>query len=108
MTTLSPDERKLIADLALQQTVTFSNIKALYPRLHFIKLLANSLPPQLDVQNDKISLQENVAEVLFTILKQIQLLIRNPTRVLKEDIPLGREDYFNCFPALHANSRYLY
>ena len=105
MTTLSTNERKLIADLALRKAVSLSKFKVLLPRLHFIKLLINSLPPHLDILIDKITLQVNVAEVLFTLLKQIQLLMRKPSRILTEGTSLEGEDFFNCFPSLHTNLR---
>ena len=42
------------------KTVTLSEIQAIYHKTVF---LTNSLPPKIDIQNHKITLQENGAEV---------------------------------------------
>ena len=100
---ISVQQRKLLAELSQGKTVTLSEIQAIYHKTIFLKHLTNSLPPNIDIQNDKITLQENVAEVLLSILKQIQNLIRKPTRKLTETNISSDEDHFNCFPALHQN-----
>ena len=104
ITAASSCQRKLLAELAKQQTVSLSDTQALYLKMNFLKLLINSLQPNIDIHNNQIILQENVASLLESILKQIQFLLRKPTRELLEENE-SCDDFFNCFPALLKNFR---
>ena len=92
-----------MAELSQHKTGKLSNLESIYPKTKFLELLINSLPPDIDVFNDKIALDKNVAKVLMSILKQIQVLIRKPTRIMREVNVSDDQDYFNCYPALNKN-----
>ena len=72
--------------------------------MNFLKLIMNSLQPNIDIYNNKIILQENIASLLESILKQIQFLLRKPSRELLEENE-SYDDFFNCFPALLESFR---
>ena len=98
---ISVVQRKLLAELSQHKTGKLSDLQSMYPKTKFLELLINSLPPDIDIPNDKITLNENVAEVLMSILKQIQVLIRKPTRKVCEVNVCDVKDHFNCYPALN-------
>ena len=105
---LSVVQRKILAELSQCKTANISDLQAMFPITKFLELLTNSLPPKIDIQNDRITLYENVAQLLLSILKQIQVLMRKPTRKLYEIDVCDDNDPFNCFPALRQNFKLVF
>lgn len=65
--------------------------------MHTLEILLNSVPAtiNLDLDENKYTLHQTVATLLFSILKKIQILLRKPTRILVEKPSVEQEISFH-------------